>query len=61
MKARGSDQGSSCGPANQGSGREANEWLRNEVQAGIASGVSGRSLADIHRDVRSKRTAALND
>ncbi len=38
--------------------REGSEWLRAEIEHGLASGVSDRSLSDIHRDVRARREAA---
>ena len=38
--------------------REGAEWLRAEIEHGLASGVSDRSLSDIHADVRARREAA---
>ena len=38
--------------------REQAEWVRSEVEQGLASGVSPRSLADIHRETRARREAA---
>ncbi len=33
-------------------------WLRVELEKGLASGVSARTLKEIHADVRKKRDAA---
>ena len=33
-------------------------WLRAELEKGLASGVSARTLKEIHADVRKKRDAA---